>query len=187
MAVTDAVEKIITECLQPRFAEVMAQARELAPKLVGAPFLNDADVDINAMMRDDQATRNARQAWRSLEPLAAQRRAVILARDRVNMIGHRTPQNDVDGLFAVFRNPEQLQEPGWKPGRPWQRPQPSERQQQNPVLALLWYVTDGAAGTAWCPTTQQQDERWEQLLGEWKRQREQQTAAGQWPRVYANG
>jgi hypothetical protein len=116
-----------------------------------------------------------------MEPLAAQRRAILDARYRLDRIGNRAPLKDTDSRFLLLRHPERLQPAGWKPGRGWQRPQPSEKVRESPVLDLMWWSTDAAAGEPWLPATQQQDERWEELFGEWKRQQEQQVAAGQWP------
>jgi hypothetical protein len=186
MALRDSVESIIEKVLRPRFEEIMAEATELAARLKGASFIQGESVDWTRMMSEDDRTRAARSAWRRMEPLELQRRAILQARYRVDTIGHRTPQKDTEGYFVRLAHPERLQAPGWEPGKPWQSPAPSEKQQANPVLALLWWAVDAAAGEPWLPTCADQDARWEQLFGEWKRQREQQQAAGRWPTIYAN-
>lgn len=184
--VSDSVESIIERVLRPKFTEVLAEATELAARLKGASFIRDDSVDWVAMMGETDQIRNARSAWRRMEPLEAQRRAIVQARFRLDTIGNRAPQKDVDGYFVQLAHPERLQQPGWEPGKPWQRPAPSEKTQATPVLGLLWWATDAAVGVPWLPSCADQDERYEQVFGEWKRQREQQAAAGRWPTIIAN-
>jgi hypothetical protein len=186
MAVRDAVESIIERTLRPRFEEVMAEATELSARLKGASFIRDDSVDWVAMTAEDDRTRAARSALRRMEPLEAQRRAIVQARFRLDTIGNRAPQKDTDGYFVQLAQPERLQAPGWEPGKPWQRPQPPEKTQATPVLALLWWCVDAAAGHPWLPTCQQQDERWQEVFGAWQQERQRQQAAGQWGHIYAH-
>ena len=141
-------ESIIVDCLRPALDDVHAQARDVAQALHG--------YDLNAPHTLITAPARVRNAYGRLPELVSRRVVIYTARRRVNQIGSQTPEHDVTGTFAEFRDPLALH-PNWKPGARVPRvPQPDD-----PTARLLWVVSPEAApARPWLPTVAERDQRW---------------------------
>jgi len=106
----------------------------------------------------------ARKAYMELPILAARRRSIFGARRSANIVGHRAPEYDVDGVFAEFEWPFATV-PGFVPlesGRWTGVPAPEDDRER-----LLWVVSEALApAKPWLPTVAEQDKAWLAVFGE---------------------
>ncbi len=154
----DRTEVIISDHLAPALEDVHAQAREAAAALAGHPL------DGPSMAA---APPKVRAAYVSLAGLVTRRQLIFTARRWANSIGYRVPQHDDAGLFAEFANPTAIM-PGWKLGM-----RPAINAPEDPTERLLWVVSDQVApAKPRLATVREQDESWQAVFGEAKRQRE---------------
>ena len=148
---------IVADHLVPALAEVLEEAR--VPADVIQPFGTDPAGLIHAP--DD-----VRAAHGVLSDLAARYSAIRAARNvfRVEL----KPEMDGNSLFGELRNFTDVH-PNY---RSTQAPKPWPA---DPVGRLVWLVTSGAQ--PWCPTPEQQDERWMEVFGDAVKARAAQAAA----------
>ncbi len=151
-----AVDDIIGKCLAPALADVFDQARGCAKLLAGRGIEP-------ALLLDAQVPQEVRDAFQRLGALADRRSIIWSAYDRVNRLGGRQPEHDVNGEFRDFEHPAQL--PGWSGAGRW--PGLDGLAPQAPVERMLWFVSDEvAAAKPWMPTFEQRDEAWLRVHGE---------------------
>lgn len=148
---TDASSRIVGEVLQPAYADVLAQARALAPALHGH------DLESGGW----NASKKVAEARNTLIALADRHQALRLARRVCISLSGPPVEHDTADQFALLREPQALV-PGYVPNRPLPRPDVPK----DPAAGLLWLVTAGEPGRPWLPTAAQQDEAWMALFGE---------------------
>ena len=155
-AATDACHRIVVEHLQPAYAEVLAQAREVAPALRGQDLTDGGWT----------ATAKAREARRTLTALADRHRLLREAHTICLGLSGQAPERDTQEQFALLREPQAL-----VPGYSANRPLPRADIPADPAAALLWLATEGEPAGPWLPTTNQQDGAWLAVFGEAEQQR----------------
>lgn len=151
---SNLTETIITKHLAPAMAELLEEARKVAADLAGQPL------SAHELLKAPTKVRNA---YLRLPEMVERHRALLDARRRTNVVGHRQARHDVRDLFATFENPMAFF-PRWKPPAQIPRlPFPEE-----PQMSLLWLASDSAAQAAgpWLPTIEQQDAAWWGRFGE---------------------
>jgi hypothetical protein len=153
--IADRADSIVTDHLRPAFNQLLADARQAAADLNGY-FLDDVAALITAPAK-------VRNAYAKLPALVTRWQVIEEARAKVNFIGNRTVERDVDNLFGLFQNPLAFLH-GYDPNgvaRPPALPIPEDI-----TARLLWLASDAAqAATPWFPTTTEQDAAWWNVYG----------------------
>ena len=151
-AVGGGCNRIVTEVLQPAYETTLSETRRLARTLRGCD-LNDGGWTAPAKVR---------QARAELTALADRHHLLRKARSSVLALAGQTAQHDTQQQFASLREPQNLVPGGYEPNRPL----PRTELPQQPAAALLWLVNEGAPGTPWLPTVNEQDDAWLAVFGE---------------------
>lgn len=154
-AAQELAELVVVEHLRPAFARTLEHAQTAA-----AAFGDLDTANLPALM---QAPQDVRDAWAELRDLGARVRALWQARGWCNTLSGARPDNDVQGQFALLRDPAALF-PDYtydSPARMPALPVPAE----DADLAR-WLATDATPAQPWLPTLAEQEARWWEVHGE---------------------